>query len=71
MGTFFVALLLAAVIGCIIRYLVKQWNAGNGFCGGDCKSCGHCSGIRETNSTGENSGCSGNCASCKGCMHKA
>ncbi len=66
MGTFIVAVLLIAVIACIIRYLVKQWKAGNGFCGGDCKHCGHCDGIRETGS----SDCSGNCASCKGCSNK-
>lgn len=68
MGTFFVALLLITVIGLIIRYLIKQWNAGNGLCGGDCKTCGHCEGIRKTDAA-QNT-CSGNCAACKGCMHQ-
>lgn len=65
MGTFFVALMLAIIIGCIIRYLVIQWKAGNGLCGGDCKTCGHCEGIRKKEAS-QGMTC-GNCASCKGC----
>lgn len=73
MGTFFVAALLIAVVICIIRHLIKQWKDGSGFCGcNDCKHCGHCEGIRQTEAAvNESSGtCSGNCAACKGCMHQ-
>ena len=70
MGTFIIAVLLIIVIFCIIRYLIKQWKAGNGFCGGDCKHCGHCEGIREMDAAKESGGCSGNCAACKGCSNE-
>ncbi len=59
MGTWIVAGILLVIVCCIVRYLVRQWKAGHGFCvGGDCKHCGHCT---------PETGCSGNCASCKGC----
>lgn len=60
MGNWIVAGLLAVIVGFIIRYLVKQWKAGHGFCGcGDCKSCGHCPQHSDT-------GCTG----CKECQNK-
>ncbi len=68
MGTFFVGTLLAVLIGFIIRYLVRQWKAGNGLCGGDCKTCGHCEGIRRTDAAEQ--GCTGNCAACKASIHQ-
>lgn len=61
MGNWIVGGILAVIIYLIVRYLVKQWKAGHGFCvGGDCKSCGgHCSQVK--------AGCSGSCAECRGC----
>ena len=61
MGTWFVAGILTLIVGLILRYLARQWKTSHGFCGGDCKSCGHCSGLSET------SGCTGNCSTCSGC----
>lgn len=44
MGTVIVLLLLAGVIGLIIRSMIKDKKAGKFLhCGGDCKHCGgHC-----------------------------
>ncbi len=42
MGTFVIAVLLAVVIVCLVRYLHREMKAGKGFCSGDCKHCGHC-----------------------------
>lgn len=62
MGNWIVGGILLVIVVLIVKYLVKQWKAGHGFCvGGDCKSCGHCQNPPA-------SGCSGNCAGCKGCQ---
>lgn len=44
MGTLFVLLILAAVIGAVVRSMIKDKKAGKSLqCGGDCKHCGgHC-----------------------------
>lgn len=68
MGNYIVIALLILLIAAIVRYLIREWKAGHSFCGGDCKHCGHCDGIREASTS--QSGCSGNCASCQGCSAK-
>lgn len=45
MGTAIVLLILAGVVGLVIRSMVKDKKAGKSIqCGGDCKHCGggHC-----------------------------
>lgn len=44
MGTVIVALLLAGVIGLVVRSMIKDKKNGKSIqCGGDCKHCGgHC-----------------------------
>ncbi|MBQ8927225.1 MAG: FeoB-associated Cys-rich membrane protein [Oscillospiraceae bacterium] len=64
MGTYLVAGILAVIVGLILRYLGKQWKTSHGFCGGECKSCGHCSGLQNSG------GCTGSCAGCSGCAHR-
>ncbi len=64
-GTILVAGILILLVILAVRYLVRQWRNGNGFCCGDCKHCGHCSGIQE-----QPAPCSGNCGACEGCSRQ-
>jgi len=43
LGSAFVVIVLVAVVGLIIRYLVKQKKAGGG-CSGNCAGCSGCKG---------------------------
>ena len=42
MGTFIVLVVMAAIVGFIIRGLVKDKKSGKFSCGGDCSHCKGC-----------------------------
>ena len=40
LGTFLILLVVIAVVGLVIRGMVKDKRAGKSSCGGDCSHCG-------------------------------
>lgn len=48
LGSLAVGLVLAAIVGLILRKVIRDKKQGKSFCGGDCSACGggcsHCSG---------------------------
>ncbi len=48
-GTIIITLLLVAIVYIAIRSIINDKKKGRGTCGGNCASCGHCTGAEDMN----------------------